>query len=176
MKSAMFDHLFQKWLPLHNHDRELSETESKLWEWLQNLSVEDKDRWQELEERNIEKRTGINYNDAEVELRDEIDNTFYKWWNLTEAGQRKLQIVASARANTPALKALDRQQAEFLSERQLAERIGISITTIRRWRWEGRELPKAVGIGRLIRYQKADVEEWIQRVINGTIHAGRKRS
>ena len=44
---------------------------------------------------------------------------------------------------------------------QLAEFAGVSVTTIYHWRWEGKG-PKAVKVGRYLRYQESDIEKWLE--------------
>lgn len=47
----------------------------------------------------------------------------------------------------------------FLSNEQLAERYGVPLATVRKWRHE-RTGPPAVKVGRHVRYRLADVEAW----------------
>ena len=64
---------------------------------------------------------------------------------------------------------------EFLTEKHLCERLGVGVTTLRRWRWQGREMPKACRLGRLVRYHRAEVEQWIERVVAGELKAGSRK-
>jgi excisionase family DNA binding protein len=48
---------------------------------------------------------------------------------------------------------------EFLSVEQLAERYGVPIDTVYRWRFAG-TAPKALKIGKHLRFRWADVLEW----------------
>ena len=50
---------------------------------------------------------------------------------------------------------------QLLNERQVSEQLGVTVQCLRRWRNERRELP-FVKIGRLVRYQEADVKSLIQ--------------
>lgn len=50
----------------------------------------------------------------------------------------------------------------LLDERMVAERLGISVKTLRRWRWAGRELG-FVKIGACVRYEPGEVEAYIAR-------------
>lgn len=67
-------------------------------------------------------------------------------------------------------------RAEFLSEREVCQRLGVGATTLRRWRWEGKEMPPSVRMGRLVRYHRPEVEAWIQRVVSGEVKAGIRRA
>jgi predicted DNA-binding transcriptional regulator AlpA len=65
---------------------------------------------------------------------------------------------------------------QYLSEKQVSQRIGISVQTLRRWRSEGREMPPNFKIGpRLVRYPVADFESWLQSVRCGQTKAGAKK-
>ena len=46
---------------------------------------------------------------------------------------------------------------------QLAEFAGVSVTTIYHWRWEGKG-PKAIKVGRYLRYQESDIEKWLEHL------------
>ena len=54
-------------------------------------------------------------------------------------------------------------QKRLIDERELAEWLGVSLHTIRRWRYmrPDPEGPPVRRIGRSIRYAVADVNEWI---------------
>ena len=56
---------------------------------------------------------------------------------------------------------------QLLDEQKVADRLGLSVKTLRRWRWAGRP-PAFVKIGRSVRYDPA--------VIEGLIAAGRRVS
>jgi predicted DNA-binding transcriptional regulator AlpA len=64
---------------------------------------------------------------------------------------------------------------EFLNDRQLCRKLGIGLTTLRRWRWECRELPPSFKLGRLVRYRRTEVEQWIERVVAGELKAGSRK-
>jgi len=66
---------------------------------------------------------------------------------------------------------------EFLSERQIAKRIGVSKVTVRRWRWSGRECPPFIRIGtKLVKYPAAEFEAWLDAMRAGEIVAGTVRA
>ena len=44
---------------------------------------------------------------------------------------------------------------------QLAEFAGVSVTTLYYWRWEGKG-PKAIKVGRHLRYRESDIEKWLE--------------
>jgi excisionase family DNA binding protein len=44
---------------------------------------------------------------------------------------------------------------------ELAEFAGVSVTTLYHWRWEGRG-PKAIKVGRYLRYREGDIEKWLE--------------
>lgn len=50
---------------------------------------------------------------------------------------------------------------KLLTPEELAEMLGVSPSTIRWWRSEGRG-PRATKVGRLLRYDEADVRAWIE--------------
>ena len=57
-------------------------------------------------------------------------------------------------------------QGRLINERELAEWLGVSLHTVRRWRYQRPDPPGPPGppvrhIGRSVRYSVADVEEWI---------------
>jgi excisionase family DNA binding protein len=51
---------------------------------------------------------------------------------------------------------------EYLTERQVAERLQVSEGTLRRWRSEGRG-PPSLRLGRLVRYLRRDLDAWAER-------------
>ena len=53
-------------------------------------------------------------------------------------------------------------EQEFLSPRELAKYLGISVAAVIAYRTDGSG-PKYVKVGRLCRYRISDVEEWITR-------------
>lgn len=58
-----------------------------------------------------------------------------------------------------------RSEAPFASPRLVNEldaaaMLGLSVKTLRRWRWEGRELPY-VKLGGAVRYDLADIDAYI---------------
>lgn len=49
---------------------------------------------------------------------------------------------------------------EYLTERQLAEILGVGVSTLQQWRYAGRG-PHYVKLGpRMVRYARADVDRW----------------
>jgi excisionase family DNA binding protein len=44
---------------------------------------------------------------------------------------------------------------------ELAEFAGVSVTTLYHWRWEGKG-PKAIKVGRYLRYPEGDIEKWLE--------------
>ena len=52
-------------------------------------------------------------------------------------------------------------QGELFDEIVLAERLGISRSTLQSWRYAGRG-PRYLKIGRLIRYRNADIETFLR--------------
>lgn len=57
----------------------------------------------------------------------------------------------------------------FLTDHEVAALLNISVATIRRWR-RTKEGPKYYKIGSLVRYKRADIDEWVrsQGVDNAT--------
>lgn len=49
----------------------------------------------------------------------------------------------------------------LLSPRELAEYLGVPVTTLYRWRYR-QEGPRGFRVGRHLRYRWRDVEEWIE--------------
>lgn len=49
--------------------------------------------------------------------------------------------------------------SDFLAPEALAQKLGISVRTLARWRVQGRG-PKAITLGRVVRYAQEDVTEW----------------
>lgn len=50
--------------------------------------------------------------------------------------------------------------AEFLADTDVAERMPVSVHTLRKWRREGRG-PKFFRIGALVRYRAEDLDAWL---------------
>lgn len=51
------------------------------------------------------------------------------------------------------------EQSQWLGNEDLAERYGVPLGTIRKWRHEGTG-PRAVKFGRHVRYSVAELERW----------------
>lgn len=50
---------------------------------------------------------------------------------------------------------------KLLSPQEVAEILGVKTSTLATWRSQERELYKFVGVGRLVKYRREDVEEYI---------------
>ncbi len=85
-----------------------------------------------------------------------------------------LHLISSGRRNCASDSA--EVQPDFLTEREVCRKLGVGITTLRRWRWEGREMPKSVRLGRLVRYHRDEVEAWIRSVVSGNVRAGSRQT
>jgi excisionase family DNA binding protein len=48
----------------------------------------------------------------------------------------------------------------LLSPAQLAEELGVPITTLYNWRWRNLG-PRSLKVGRHIRYRRADIDQWL---------------
>lgn len=59
-----------------------------------------------------------------------------------------------------------RDGSQLLDEGRLAERLGVSRSTLQSWRYSGRG-PRYLKIGRLIRYQESDVEAYLRAQTRG---------
>jgi excisionase family DNA binding protein len=46
---------------------------------------------------------------------------------------------------------------------ELAEFAGVSVATLYHWRWEGKG-PKAIKVGRFLRYPESDIEKWLDEL------------
>jgi excisionase family DNA binding protein len=51
-------------------------------------------------------------------------------------------------------------QNKLLDTKELAEYLGVAISTLRQYRLDGKG-PAYIKIGHLVRYRKSDVEEWL---------------
>ena len=60
-----------------------------------------------------------------------------------------------------------RDGSQLLDEGRLAERLGVSRSTLQSWRYAGRG-PRYLKIGRLIRYQVSDIEAYLRAQTRGT--------
>lgn len=61
----------------------------------------------------------------------------------------------STETSAPATRAAD----PVLTPQELADRLGISLRTVRNWRARGTD-PVAIKVGHFIRYKLSDVEAW----------------
>ena len=53
------------------------------------------------------------------------------------------------------------RRAAALTERQVAEQLGLSVATLRAWRYRGKG-PRFLRLGRSVRYLPADVDEFVR--------------
>jgi predicted DNA-binding transcriptional regulator AlpA len=51
-------------------------------------------------------------------------------------------------------------KGKFIGQREMMEAIGVCASTLRSWRLEGRG-PAYVQTGKVVRYRRADVEQWL---------------
>jgi excisionase family DNA binding protein len=58
------------------------------------------------------------------------------------------------------------QVKKYISTRQLAEMVGCHVDTLQRWRTAGSG-PVPTKIGRLWKYEMADVDQWLQQERRG---------
>ncbi len=54
----------------------------------------------------------------------------------------------------------------FLTEKDVAKQINVSLATLRRWRLEKRG-PRFVKVGALVRYRPEDLEQWMAALPTG---------
>ena len=54
----------------------------------------------------------------------------------------------------------------FLTEKDVAKQINVSLATLRRWRLERRG-PRFVKVGVLVRYRPEDLEQWMETLTVG---------
>lgn len=54
------------------------------------------------------------------------------------------------------------QRDRLLTIQELAEYLGVPVTTLYQWRYR-REGPPGFRVGRHVRYRRADVEDWIEQ-------------
>jgi excisionase family DNA binding protein len=59
------------------------------------------------------------------------------------------------------------EQSRALTEREVAQRLGLSAATLRAWRLRSKG-PRFVRFGRAVRYLSPDVERFVQASIVGT--------
>jgi excisionase family DNA binding protein len=50
-------------------------------------------------------------------------------------------------------------KTRHLTTEELAERLGVSVTTVRDWRRDGRG-PAYIRVGSVIRYRETDIDKW----------------
>jgi excisionase family DNA binding protein len=56
---------------------------------------------------------------------------------------------------------MNEHQSRALTEREVAQRLGLSVATLRAWRMK-QQGPRFVRFGRAVRYLSADVDRFIQ--------------
>jgi len=61
--------------------------------------------------------------------------------------------------------------SSLLTECDVAERLNVSLASIRRWRLEQRG-PQYIKLGSLVRYRQADVEIWLSALPTGGSRSG----
>lgn len=49
----------------------------------------------------------------------------------------------------------------LLTPQEVADYLGIPLTTLFRWRWDGGKGPRGHRVGRHLRYRSEDVEAWL---------------
>lgn len=50
----------------------------------------------------------------------------------------------------------------LMSAQDIAEKLGVSLRTVYRWKADG-DLPPALRVGRHLRYRPDDIDEWLER-------------
>lgn len=75
-----------------------------------------------------------------------------------------MELVPSPKKNT----------SDFISEKELAQRLGVGTNTLRRWRRAGRGMPPSVQLGKLIKFHRAEVDAWIEKAVAGEVRVGGK--
>lgn len=64
---------------------------------------------------------------------------------------------------------IDKPLEKLLEQKELAERLHVSLGTLRTWRTEGKG-PRFHRIGQMVRYAPSDVKEWLQsRQVGGQL-------
>jgi predicted DNA-binding transcriptional regulator AlpA len=56
---------------------------------------------------------------------------------------------------------MNEQQTRALTEQEVAKRFGLSVATLRAWRWK-RKGPRFVRFGRAVRYLPADLDQFLE--------------
>lgn len=79
---------------------------------------------------------------------------------ITPESLRSLIQAAVASGVKKALEGLAKESQKILDEDGAAEYLSVSSGTLRVWRSQGRG-PKYRKIGRIIRYEKADLDSWL---------------
>ncbi len=64
------------------------------------------------------------------------------------------------------MKAEDSIYKHFLNEHQVAQAVGMSVASVRRWRFQNTG-PRYVKIGASVRYDPVEVERWIRSLPSG---------
>jgi len=73
-------------------------------------------------------------------------------------------LTTSVAETQPAVAA----QTRLVDEHRVASLLGLSVKTLQRWRWAGRELP-FVKLGAAVRYDFADLEAYIAQQKRGCV-------
>jgi len=52
---------------------------------------------------------------------------------------------------------------ELLTSQQVADYLKVPVATLHNWRWQGSKMRGPVGfkVGRHVRYQRSDVDDWV---------------
>jgi excisionase family DNA binding protein len=66
-----------------------------------------------------------------------------------------------AESNSPTAAADSPRRTTALTERQVAEQLGLSVATLRAWRHRGKG-PRFLRLGRSVRYLLSDVDEFVR--------------
>jgi len=77
-------------------------------------------------------------------------------YGLSQASAKEISAESREKESQPVKKA-----PMFLGEKELANELGVSVSSLRRWRLI-RTGPVFVKAGGLVRYRRVDVEEWIK--------------
>lgn len=70
-----------------------------------------------------------------------------------------------AKQISPLILNTNKEQEEYLTRKEIKERLGVSLPTIHAWTKEGKL--KGYRIGRLIRYKKSEIESFLIEIRTG---------
>ncbi|OOF04375.1 helix-turn-helix transcriptional regulator [Salinivibrio costicola] len=61
----------------------------------------------------------------------------------------------------------------FIRQEQLAKEMGVSVSTLWRWRRDGKMPPVVALSSRVVGWQRKDIEQWLkEQTIDATCHRG----